>query len=440
MRRALALLLPAIAACSAAPPPAPPPPVEIAPPPAASAAPTAAPAPDPDGEAKRKVAAMLAKVAEIRGLPVTREVPGKVLNRDQVLVRIKAKLEKEIPADVVEHDGEFMAALELVPPEYDFVEGSLSLIQGRIAGYYEPEDRTMYLVDDLDDSEADETLAHELDHALQDQAYDLKKLLDFVPGEGDRTSAGHAVAEGDAMSAMFDVTLGSAFNVPDEALRQVLALSNAVSETSVKTPHVLQESLTAPYADGFAFVQDRRRDGGWPAVNEAWRRLPRSTEQLLHPDKYRADEPPVAVAAPAIDALGEGFRAVTHDVLGEQGLRIMLAEWAPEKIASAGAAGWGGDRYVVARRDDGPGKHTIAVGWRVVMDTDADAAELAALLKKRFGTTCRERKTVGPITWLRKGRDLALAAGPYTRAGKVPASGGNCALSRKWVKQILAKR
>ncbi|MFT3773477.1 MAG: hypothetical protein QM820_49505 [Minicystis sp.] len=428
--------------CSASPTtPIAPPVVEATPPPAptAQAQPQPTAPPNAEAEARKKVAAMLTKVAGLRGLPVVREVPGRVLNRDEVIAKIKAKVEKEIPPDVVEHDGELLAGLALVPPDYDFVEGTYRLIQGRIAGFYEPGDRTMYLVDDLGDDEADETLAHELDHALQDQAYDLKKLLDFAPGDGDRTAAGHAIAEGDAMSAMFDVTLGSAFNVPEGALRDSLALSNAVSETSAKTPHVLQESLTAPYGDGFAFVQALRRQGGWPAVDAAWRALPASTEQLLHVDKYLAHEPPIAVAVPTFAALGGGFRVATHDVVGEQGLKIMLAEWENPKVAAAGAAGWGGDRYVVLRRDDGPDKHTIAVGWRVEMNTDRDAKELEDILRKHFGATCRERPTVGPLSWQRKGRSFALAAGPYQRQGRMPKSAGTCAVAAKWVREMLAQ-
>jgi hypothetical protein len=438
VRRA-ALLTLALAGCSGPPgppvvtaPPVTPPPV-VAPP--AQEAP-----PDPDVEARRKVAAMLVKVAAARGLPVLRVVPGKVLDRAAVLTRIKAKVDKEIPRDVVENEGELLAALELVPPTYDFVEGTYRLIQGRIAGFYEPGDRTMYLVDDLGDDEADETLAHELDHALQDQAFDLGKLLGFAPGDGDRTAAWHAVAEGDAMSAMFDVTLGSAFNVPEAALRNVLALSNAVSETSARTPHVLQESLIAPYADGFAFVQERRHAGGWKAVDAAWRALPASTEQLMHPEKYLAHEAPIAVPVPTLAALGPGFRAATHDVLGEQGLKMMLAEWTNAPAAAAGAAGWGGDRYVVARRDDGADRHTVAVGLRLVMDTERDAVEVAELLQKRFGASCRARATVGPLAWRRQGRWVALAAGPYERRAGVPTSAGTCAATGRWLAELLAQR
>jgi hypothetical protein len=432
-RLGLALSL-VLAACSATPPSSPPP-VEIAPVPAPSA--SAPPPSDPVSEARARVASMLARVGRTRGLPVKREVPSRVLDREKILAKIRAKVEKELPPDVVEHEGEVLAALGLVPPRYDFVEGSLKLIQGRIAGFYEPADGTMYLVDDLAEDEATETLAHELGHALQDQSFALGPLLDFAPGQGDRTAAVHAVAEGDAMAIMFAVTLGPDRDVPVDLLRAGLSQSNAASSTAATTPHILQESLVAPYGDGFAFVQARRAQRGWPSVDEAWRALPETTEQLLHEDKYAAREPPIAVATPAFGALGAGFRAATTDVMGEQGLRLLLAEWTRPEVAVEAAAGWGGDRYVVARRDDGPGKHTIAVAWRVEMDTDADAEELAAAIAARFGRRCQERPVLGPIAWTRAGRRLALVAGPYTRAGGDPQSAGNCALSARWLREVL---
>ena len=50
-----------------------------------------------------------------------------------------------------------------------------------------------------------------------------------------------------------------------------------------------------------------RRLGGWDAVNALYDDLPRSTEQILHPDKYRAGEEPVAVKLPT-DAGGRDGR------------------------------------------------------------------------------------------------------------------------------------
>jgi len=404
------------------------------------AKPEGAAAPTPaEIESLGKVRAMLVKVSRARGLPALHEVAIKVLNRDQILARIRAHVDDDVPKDAIVNEGEALAALELVPPQYDFLEGSYKLIQGRIAGFYEPEDQTMYLVDDLDDDEAEETLAHELDHALQDQTYPLAPMMKYAPSQADRLGAVHALVEGDAMSAMYDVMAGSAFNVSDKLFQSLATASTALLAEGSAAPYVLQASLIAPYADGFSFVQALRTRGGWPAVDSAWRALPDTTEQLLHLEKYVEREPAIPVAVPTMGPLGVGFRAALDDVMGEQSLRITIEAWAGRSVAVPAAAGWGGDRYVVARRDVGA-THEVALGWHLVFDTDKDADEIAAVLEKRFGKACRERADLGPVAWARKGRAVAIGAGPFARsaAGVKPTSAGTCSATSAWAKAMVA--
>jgi hypothetical protein len=442
-----AIAIALLAACSGAPLAPPPAPVAVAapPPPHPAAVESAQPqAPPPESEAvaesRAKVRAMVGRVSRARGLPVQREVAIQVLDRPAILARIREHVEKDVPREAMEHDGESLAALELVPPDYDYIEGSYRLIQGRIAGYYEPADQTMYLVDDLDDDEAEETLAHELDHALQDQSFPLDSILKYAPGQSDRTAAAHALIEGDATSAMFDVTIGSAFNVGEGLLRRLLTASTMLSAEGAVTPYAIQASLTAPYADGFRFVQQLRDEGGWPAVDAAFRAMPETTEQLLHLEKYKAREPAVPVAVPPIDALGPGFRAVLDDVMGEEGLRIAVEAWRGASIAKEASEGWGGDHYVVARRDGPAGApHAIALGWRLSFDTAKDAREMASAFAGKFGKACRERADLGPVAWRLRGKEIALAAGPFERAaaGAKPKSAGSCAQAVAWVESML---
>lgn len=383
---------------------------------------------------------MLERVVGARGLPVRRDVPSRELDRPGMLARIKQQVEHDMPMDVVAEQGEVLAALELVPPDYDFVAGTYRLIEGQIAGFYMPDDGTMYLATDLSDAEAEETLAHELVHALQDQSYNLDKLIAYVPGQSDRIGAAHSLAEGDAMSAMLDVVLGSAFNVSEEALRRLFSFSTSLTSVGWTTPRVLQESLTVPYTDGFALVQALRRRGGWKAVDAVWSAPPATTEQLLHLDKLDAREPALAVPAPPVSALGEGFRVVLDDEMGEQSLRIVLQEWTSRERAARGAAGWGGDRYVVARRDmpGEKGRREVAVAWHIRFDTLADASEALAILVAHLGTACRQRPTLGPLVWKSRGLDIVFAAGPYERRGQVSSKGsGSCAAASKWADAIL---
>jgi hypothetical protein len=390
---------------------------------------------------RAQVETMIARVAKARGLPVRHKVPLRILDRAAMLKRIRAQAERDLPMDELAYQGEFLNAFGLIPPEYDFVAGMFALIEGQIAGFYVPEDGTMYLVDDLSEAEAEETLAHELVHALQDQTYAIGAMIKFDKGATDRVTAAHALIEGDATSAMLDVSLGSAFAVDESLLRRILAISTAISTAGAATPRVLQSSLTAPYADGFVLVQELRRRGGWKAVDAAYGALPATTEQLLHIDKYDAREPAIPVAVPSIAALGEGYREVLDDMMGEQGLRIVLEEWAHRTVAKAGAAGWGGDRFVVARRDiaGSPDRRELASAWHITLDTLEDAREVVDLLAARHGSKCVERASTGPLVWKARGRDIVLTAGPYERRAKeAKATTPNaCAVATKWAEAIL---
>lgn len=441
LRRSIAASLAALAAgCGPAIPPPPPLPDLGPAPPShqAVAAPAREPPPvDEPTTGNAEVQAMLSRVSAARGLPVRRQVTTRILDRDRILDRIRKKVEAEIPMDVLEHQGEVLAAYGLVPPEYDYVDGAYRLIQGRIAGYYDPADDSMVLVDDLDEENAVQTLAHELVHALQDQAFGIDAMIKYRPGAGDEIAAAHSLIEGDATSAMFEVVLGSAFDVSDGALRTILTASSAMSEVG-STPKVLQASLNAPYVDGFAFVQELRRRGGWSTVDGAFKDPPRSTEQLLHVEKFAAREPPIPIPPMAVTPLGGDFRPVLDDVVGEQGLRITLEDWTSRAEALRAAAGWGGDRYVVARRDGANGP-TFAVGWLLRLDSTADASEVTRILERRHGKRCSVRAQLGPFAWRARGKDIAFVGGPYERRAKgaTPTPAGSCDQALRWIEAML---
>jgi hypothetical protein len=381
---------------------------------------------------------ILEKVAAARQLPIKEHVKFTTLGRAALLAKTKQKLAEEIPPRVLEAQGEAMRSLGLAPPDYDFVEGLLALLQARIAGFYDPDARGMYLLDDLGETQKEETLPHELVHALQDQSFSIGPLLHFREGQSDKTSALQLLIEGDAMHAGFEVTYGSAFVVDESSLRSAFLYSTKLSEVGARTPDYLVSSLVSPYTDGFSFVQALRSHGGWRAVDAAYVAMPESTEQTLHPEKYFAKERPVTVAAPSIEALGPGFDVVLNDVNGELGLRLVLEQWVARKVALAAAAGWGGDRYVVAKKAGDP--PTFAVAFVNRMDTQPDAVELGEALARQIGPTCLERESFGPLAWRAKGKDVVVVAGPYTLGGGVARSAGDCALAEKWSSSILRAR
>lgn len=442
----LALLAPFACTPSPVAPPAPTPAAPASAPPAASSA-------SPADASDRLVAAMLRRVVARRTLPALTPVKSRTLDRSELLAQIKAQGEKDIPADVIRGQGIILQAMGWIPPGYDHERGNQELLQAQLAGYYEPAAKTMFLARDLPASEAEATLAHELVHALQDQHYDLGPGLAYRPESGDKPSALQALAEGDATSAMMEVLLEdqarSSLDLPEDEL---LALMEAQTlGTSPTVPTVLKASLIAPYTDGFRFVQALRRRGGWAEVDRVWKRPPSTTEQLLHLDKYDANEGPLPVPPPPTHALGGGFRVALTDLMGEQTLRIVLNEHASSHDAQQAAAGWGGDRVTLLSRPHAKGEEFFVTWWLRFDGSPGrcEHARDAAVLMRRgvkpqggkmtTDPVCLERPDLGPLAVMASGCDVVMTAGPFAKFEENWRSTGSCSSVEPWLKGYVQK-
>jgi hypothetical protein len=388
-------------------------------------APTSNPkAPSPESPAERQIAKMLSEVEMGRELHATHAVKGIVLSRELLLKRITEHVKTETPKQVILDQGEILRALELIPLKYNYEKGLFDLLKEELAGYYEPADQTMYLSADLDKELAESTLAHELVHALQDQHFSIGKELKYRPDDSERSTALHAMAEGDAVSAMFDVLLA-----PKKMRAVDLSDSNIVSKleksSSKKSiPKILQDSLIFPYIDGFLFIQNLRRRGGWRDVDKAWKHPPITTEQLLHLDKYDLFETPIAIQPPKVSALGEGWKLSSSESQGEQGWRLILRQWTSLADAKKMSAGWGGDRLSLMRHATSHGTEIMLL-WHTEFDPGTDACNnpksIMNVVTKHFKASasssswvCHERRTLGPLAVARSACGITVLAGPYS--------------------------
>jgi hypothetical protein len=401
-----------------------------------------------DDDADRVVAAALAEMSRVRELAARGPVRGKTLSRNEMAAQVKRAIEREVPPEVVAAEGELLVALGVAPPSFDYPKALVALMSAELAGYYEPSEKTMYLASDLGRAEKAATLSHELVHALQDQHYDLGKLLDYHPDESDMQTAVHALAEGDATSAMLDELLAprgaKATDLSDQLLGVQVRAAAQFSSAVTGVPDILKRSLVAPYVDGIGLVHFLRRRGGWAEVDRIWKAPPSSTEQLLHPEKLLAREDPIPVAVPVPPAGGPSEPVFT-DVLGEQSVRLLFEEWLPRAAAEAAASGWGGDRVVVFHADD-----RVAVAIHLRADSaEAATRQAAALLRgvaaqrgapARPNSPCAERADLGPLRVERQGRDVVIVAGPYRRVGAAVSAAATCREAAQWAARIFVQR
>ena len=115
--------------------------------------------------------------------------------------------------------------------------------------------------------------------------------------------------------------------------------------------------------------------GGFALLNKSLLQPPRSTEQVLHPNKYLTSptDEPILVELPRT----RGRDVDSEGRLGELLIRTLLAPVVGTPMAIKAAAGWGGDAYAVIYGDAG---YTLI--WKSLWDTPEDMKEFESMIRR----------------------------------------------------------
>ena len=317
-------------------------------------------------------AAVLKETSELRELSILRTVKSGAQSRAEIESMIIRNLDKDTtPAEM--HAAEMvLKAFGLAPQDFAYRSFLIKLLKEQVAGYYDPKAQQFYLADWIELDGQKPVMAHELTHALQDQHFNLKRFEKWPKGDSDAELAAHALIEGDATLAM---TVYLTKN-PMLALAFLRSLGSQgiSSEQYDQAPRALRESLLFPYQEGLEWAEQVHKRGGWEMVSQAFSKLPQSSEQILHADKYFSYEAPQKVTLPEFrNFLGPSWKRIDYDVNGEWGCYLILDQFLNNAAESKqAAAGWGGDRFALYETEK-PGEVFIAqlTAW----DTPLDAKE-----------------------------------------------------------------
>jgi hypothetical protein len=350
---------------------------------------------------REATAEVLRETSELRRLPVLRQVRSGAQSRAEIEQMLVRNLNESATPEETLANETAMKKFGLAPTDFQLRPFLIKLLAEQVAGYYDPKSQEFYLADWIDLDGQRPVMAHELTHALQDQHFNLRRFEDWPGHDSDAEMAAHALVEGDASYLMMQY-------VARDPARQLAFLKSmmsggaAASEQIEKAPRVLREQILFPYLQGMLWVAQVYKQGGWEAVSAAYKNLPKSSEQVLHQEKYGANEPPQKVLVRDVSAaLGRGWRLADNDVFGEWGCYILLDEFLQSMDASKrAAAGWGGDRYALFV---GPGRADAVVALKTVWDTEADAREFfdayVRRTAKRYGAEPAEVAPAGRQVW-----------------------------------------
>ena len=370
---ALAALLAFVAACGPSAPTASPS-ASTTPTPASTPETTADPSPagsQAAGDNEATYAAIEEQVLAIRGLEAKQDVDPQIVDDEQIKEMTATSFREDNPPEYIAANEIILKAFGLLEPDDSLEDLYISLLGSQVAGLYRPDDKELYVVSSSGAIGPTEktTYAHEYNHALQDQNFDLESLEFDEIGEGDRSIGRLALVEGDATLLM---SFWQVNHLTQAEIVQLLGESLDPEATRIlqEMPPVLRDSLFFPYTQGLTFAQRLQSTGGWAAVNAAFENLPASTEHIIHPETYEAGEQPIDVTLPSdlASRMGSGWAVSLEDTLGELQIDLWLKNAGGTGVqgATEAAAGWGGDRIAVLEGGDGQ--------WAIALKTEWDSS------------------------------------------------------------------
>ncbi|MGI8907243.1 MAG: hypothetical protein ACR2IE_12220 [Candidatus Sumerlaeaceae bacterium] len=310
-------------------------------------------------------------VAELRNLPPLQPVRFQILERNALKKFLEVKLEEDLPPGWL---AEYESACKIVgaiPERTNLRKTLLSLLSEQIAGLYDDKTKKLYVLADFDLSRplAKIILAHEICHALQDQHYNFSRMPLRDLENNDAATAALAVIEGDATILMQDYAGTSLSGSDVLKLLDVLKIDQSALNA---TPYFLRQQLIFPYLGGAEFLMKISYQD--PDLRElAFVRVPVSTEQILHSDKYASGDLdlPTTVSIPAIQSiLGKGWKRTMRCNWGEMQIKTLFEVWREWNKAKRVGEGWDGDQFVIYRK----GEEYVYL-WKTTWDTRKDATE-----------------------------------------------------------------
>jgi hypothetical protein len=314
---------------------------------------------------ERLVDSLRAPVERAAGLRFKSPPRSALRSRAQVRDYLIRKLDEELPSPRMRGLETAYRLFGLLPDTLQLRSLLLDLYTEQVAGYYDPDSATLFGVAGADPSQLRLVLAHEMVHALQGQYLPLDSIL-HETSNNDRLTAAQAVLEGQATLVSIDV-LASGQNVSSnpefwQMYREQVRQQQTSMPVFARAPLVVREALIFPYLAGAEFMHWWASSPFRDSVPYG-PRMPKSTEQILFPDRYARHDAPVVLAFPADSGV------LYEDVLGESEIRVLMADLAgtPE-IRVTSPIGWGGDRYRVYQTPLGP-----ALVWYVAWDDKRSA-------------------------------------------------------------------
>jgi hypothetical protein len=304
------------------------------------------------------------------GLAVKKEVKRTLTSREEV-VSYLTKNKDDKDTQRLRRSELVLKKFGLLPRQFDLEKLLVDLLREQVAGYYDPKSKTVHLLDWVPLEEQEPVMAHELTHALQDQAVNLDKWM----GKGEKDlaethrnptaadiendemdNARQAVVEGQAEAVMLQYALApvgrSIVSSPDLVEDMESSMTNGTADSTVfkDAPIFLKESLTFPYRYGLEFeIKLLQKGGREKAFAGVLANPPHTTRQIMEPETYLSGEKIEPMPVPNFKHDFKNYQKFDIGAMGEFDVAVLIEQYANQELAKWLYPEWRGGYYYAAR-------------------------------------------------------------------------------------------
>jgi hypothetical protein len=299
---------------------------------------------------------VLQDMSEITGWKLKTPLKKTIRSREEIRAYVIHQMDDDKDAKERYASARTAEAFGLVPKGFDFDAFLVDLLTEQIAGLYDPKLHEFYIADWISPADQRMVMSHELTHALQDQYFQIEPWVKAARPNDDAELAREAVLEGSAMAGMLEYMLkDKGLKLKDLPDIDPSVFVGDLSDTPMlkKAPPFIKDSLMFPYFAGLSFSMTVLRTNGWAGFNAVFARPPADTQQIMHPEIYRAAKVP----APLKTDLGPSvpdtsWVKLEENSLGEFGVKEALKQFLDEERAKGSALAWDGDSYTTFEQKD----------------------------------------------------------------------------------------
>lgn len=358
----------------------------------------------------KDVPEILASTEIVRKLKAQRSVTCRAVDEAQFRSLLEEQMARDLEPPRNEAEGRLFELLRVLPAGFPYLRCIQELYNHQTAAFFRPTQHEFILPTWTRSTEG--TIVHELTHALQHQTFNLEHFIPPKRLTSDEFLARVAVVEGDAV-------------VTEELHRKLSNLTPTLSPPTAHhhnshghpdlhtdrpsecdLPGLFSEIFHFPYDAGSTFIRHIHQRGGVPAVNRLYDQPPRTTSEILHPERFPRRLPLAADRNTLLKRLPpESCRSCAlsfDDRVGELGIRALLASKIQREQASSATKGWEDDWIQFWE-----GATQREALWLMQLATATDAIDLAsawsAALQRDTGVTAAAEDSV--TRWVLQGQE-----------------------------------